>query len=50
MIKMENYESTDAIKKSGNTAWALGGFGIVCTVVFLWVVDMIHKLYISFFG
>jgi hypothetical protein len=50
MIRMENYESADAIKKSGNTAWALGGFGIVCTVVSLLIVDMVHKLYVSFFG
>ncbi|EIW19546.1 MULTISPECIES: hypothetical protein [Pelosinus] len=45
---MENYELADRVKKSSNIAWALGGFGIVFTIVSLWVVDTVHKLYISF--
>ncbi len=45
---MEKYESTDVIRESGNIAWALGGFGIVFTIVSLGVIDIVHKLYISF--
>ncbi len=45
---MENYELADRVRKSSNIAWALGGFGIVFTIVSLWVVDIVHKLYISF--
>ncbi len=47
---MENYESTNVVKKSGNIAWTLGGFGVVFTIVSLWVVEIVHKLYSSFFG
>lgn len=46
---MENYEFNEAIRKSGNVAWNLGGFGVVYIVASLWIVDMIYKLYVSFF-
>lgn len=44
---MENESFNDAIQKSGDAAWALGGCGIVYMVASLWMVDMIYKIYVG---
>jgi hypothetical protein len=41
---MQNKELQDALRKSSNAAWTLGGFGIVYLIISLWTVNMIHKL------
>ena len=44
---MERVSFNDAIAKSGDAAWLLGGCGVLYMVASLWIADMIYKMYLG---